>query len=112
MAVVAAVSAGLAAAVLAGCGQMAASLSQTWVNVSFRQNTSVATVLHVREVCSHVPHVTAPAIRRARAIDMVSSLRFDTTNASNANVAELQVCLQKFPAVNGVDLEDSSDEGG
>jgi hypothetical protein len=42
---------------------------------------------------------------------MMYGVRYDTTNSSPANLAELQTCLQKFPSVQGVDPEDVGDEG-
>jgi hypothetical protein len=39
-------------------------------------------------------------------------LTFQTNNASDANLAQLQQCLQRYPSVAGIDFEDSGDEGG
>jgi len=67
----------------------------------------------IRAACSHVPNVTAdPLPHRGPALDIVASVRFNTTRASDANVAELESCLAKFPAAAGIDPEDSSDSGG
>jgi hypothetical protein len=33
-------------------------------------------------------------------------------HATNADIARLQTCLDKFPAVAGVTLQDSTDMGG
>jgi len=97
---------------LAGCAKMDAALSQQWVTVSFKSNTTVATVLHVRQACSHVPNVTAAPIHRTKAaIDMIDALRYDTTNASDANLAQLQVCLQRFPSVAGLNFQTAGDSG-
>ena len=91
---------------------MDAALSQQWVTVSFKANTTVATVLHVRLACSHVPNVTAAPIHRTKAaIDMIGALRYDTTNASDANLAQLQVCLQRFPSVTGLNFQTAGDSG-
>ncbi len=105
-------AAGLALLALAGCAKMDAGLSQRWVDVSFKPGTTVAQVLHIRAACSHVPNVTAvPIARDAPALDIVNSVRFNTTRASDADVAELTTCLSKFPAEAGVDPQDASDEG-
>jgi hypothetical protein len=83
------------------------------VNVSFKAGIPVAQVLRIRAACSHVPNVTAAAVHRNEpAIDITQSLRFDTTKASDASVAKLEMCLSRFPAVIGFDPEDSSDTGG
>jgi hypothetical protein len=105
--------AGLALLALAGCAKMDAALSQRWVDVSFRPGTSVAQVLRIRAACSHAPDVTAdPIARNLPVIDVVNSVRFDTTRASDADEADLAACLAKFPAAVGVNPQDASDSGG
>ena len=107
-----ALAVGLTIATLAGCAKMDAALSQQWVTVSFKANTSVATLLHVRQACSHVQNISAPPIKQTKAaIEMVDALRYNASNASPANLAELQECLQKFPSVQGIDETDASDDG-
>jgi hypothetical protein len=97
---------------LGGCAQFDASLGQQWAVVQFKSNTSVATLLHVRAACSHVPNVQAEALPKVRsAMNMVYALRYRTDNATNANLASLQQCLQKFPSVAGLDLQDTGDSG-
>jgi len=106
-------TAGLALLTLAGCAKMDAALSQRWVDVSFKPGTSVAQVLRIRAACSHVPNVTAaPILRDQPALDIVHSVRFSTTRASDANVADLTACLARFPAEAGVDPQDASNSGG
>ena len=91
---------------------MDATLSQRWVDVSFKPGTSVAQALRIRAACSHVPNVTAdPISRNLPALDVVHSVRLNTTNASDANVAELTRCLTNFPAAVGVNPQDASDSG-
>jgi hypothetical protein len=93
---------------------MDAALSQQWMVVNFGPGTSVATALQVRSACSHIqnaPPLALPAKRTAATL--VYDIRFNTTNASPANVAELQTCLQRFaPAVQGVTPQDTADQGG
>ena len=92
---------------------MNSALSQRWVDVSFKPGTSVTQVLRIRAACSHVPHVTAaPVNRKLPTIDIVNSMRFNTTRASDADVANLTACLAKFPAAVGVNPQDSSNSGG
>lgn len=103
----------LALLALTGCAKFDAALSKRWVDVSFRAGTTVAQVKQVRTACSHVPNVTVPPIRRnLPAIDIVQGLRFNTTNATDADVAQLQICVSKFPAAIGFNPQDSSDSGG
>jgi hypothetical protein len=80
--------------------------------VDFSQGTSMATALHVRAACSHIQNTPPMALPTTRTtVSIMYGVRYDTTNASPANVAELQICLQKFPSVQGVDPEDTGDEG-
>lgn len=91
---------------------MDAALARQWIVVDFSPGTSVATALHVRAACSHIqnaPPMALPA--KPASYATVYGVRFDTTNASPANVAELQSCLQKFPSVQGVQPQDTGDQG-
>jgi hypothetical protein len=99
----------LLALALAGCAKFDAALGQRWAVVHFSSDTPVATLLKVRAACSHVPNVHAERLPRARnAATMVYAVRYQTDNASDANLAALQICLQRFPSVAGIDFEDSS----
>ncbi len=109
---VAAAAAGLLLAALAGCSQMDAALSKQWMVVDFSPSTSIATALHVRTACSHVqnaPPMALPA--KHSVINIMYGVRFDTTNASPADLERLQTCLQKFGSVAGVNPETAGDEG-
>jgi hypothetical protein len=91
---------------------MAAALDKQWMVVDFSPGTPTATALHVRLACSRIqntPPMPLPSQRTVVAI--MYGVRFDTTNASPANLAELQTCLQKFPSVQGVEPESAGDEG-
>jgi hypothetical protein len=97
---------------LTGCAKMDAALSQQWIVVDFGPNTPAATALHVRTACSHIQNTPPEALpAQHSAATVVYDIRFDTTNSSPANVAELQTCLQKFPSVQGVTPQDTGDEG-
>jgi hypothetical protein len=98
---------------LTGCAKMDAALAQQWMVVDFGPGTSVTTALHVRTACSHIqnaPPLALPASYSAATV--VYDIKYDTTNATPANVAELQTCLQKFSSVQGVTPQDTGDEGG
>jgi hypothetical protein len=106
----AAVAAGLLS--LAGCGKMDAALDKQWMVVDFGPNTTVTTALQVRAACSHIqntPPLPLPA--QNSVINTMYGVRFDTTNSSPANLAQLQICLGKFKSVLGVDPENTGDEG-
>jgi hypothetical protein len=110
--VVVAAAAALAVAV-SGCGKFDAALGQQWIQVQFASTTTVAQLEHIRATCARVPNVRAyPFPRQHTVINMMSSVRFNTDNATDANVAQLEQCLQRFPQVQGVTPGDSGDEGG
>jgi hypothetical protein len=81
--------------------------------VNFSPATSAASALQVRLACSHVPNAPPLPLPAKRSdATVVYDIRFNTTNASPANIAQLQVCLQKFPSVVGVTPQDTGDAGG
>jgi hypothetical protein len=95
-----------------GCAKMDASLDQQWITVNFNPGTSVTTALQVRTACSHIqntPPLALPA--KHSVINIMYGVRYNTTNSSPANVAQLQTCLQKYKSVEGLDPEDAGDEG-
>jgi hypothetical protein len=98
---------------VAGCAKMDQALSQQWIVVDFTPTTSVTTALQVRAACAHIQN-TPPMVLPAKhtVLDVMYGIRFDTTNSSPANVAELETCLQRFKSVQGLDPEDTGDEGG
>jgi hypothetical protein len=105
-------AAGVVLVSLAGCAKMDAALDKQWMVVDFSPNTSIATALHVRAACSHIqnaPPLPLPAQHTVASV--MYGVSFNTTNASPANLAELQVCLGKFKSVLGVDPENTGDEG-
>ncbi len=111
-AAVAAVGAALVLAV-AGCAKFDAALGQQWATVSFKPDTSISTMLQVREACSHIPNVQAETLpKQQNEITMNGAITYRTDNASDANLAQLQQCLQRYPSVAGIDFEDSGDSGG
>jgi hypothetical protein len=97
----------------AGCAKFDAALSQQWATVTFKPDTTVATMLKVRTACSHIPNVRAEALpRRQNAATMAGGVTYRTDHATDANLAQLQQCLQRYSAVAGIDFEDSGDAGG
>ncbi len=101
-----------AAAALAGCSQFDAALGQRQAVVSFQPGTPVPQRLAVRSACAKVPAVTAqPLPSNLNSPYALQQLTFRIDHASDAEVAQLETCLAKFPSVVGVVLQDSSDEG-
>jgi len=108
---IAALAAALAVVSLAGCAKMDAALGQQWIVVQLSPNTTVGAARQVAQACSHVPNLRLVPVQPTSAnAGIVESVRYSATNASDANMAELQRCLQRFPAVvQGFTLQDAGD---
>ncbi len=96
-----------AAGLLSGCARFNAALGQQWVVVQLAANTSVATARQVTAACSHVPGMHAVAVRPTSPGGYVGSVRFNATRASDADMARLQQCLQRFRSVQGLTLTEA-----
>ena len=97
---------------MTGCAQFNKALGHQQAMIYFKQSASVPFRLKVRAGCDHLPHVKATPIATsvplASAVDIVT---YDTTGAGVADIARLEVCVEKFgPQVVGVDVTDSSDD--
>ncbi len=98
---------------LAGCSQFDAALGQRQAVVSFRDGTPVAQKLVVRTTCAKVPAVSPQALPPdLKSPYALQQLTYQVNQASDADIAQLEKCLAKFPSVvAGVTLQDSSDDG-
>jgi|SRR5579872_3038813 len=106
-------AAGLLLAPLAACSRFDAALGKQQAVVSFRIGTTTGEKLAVRSACGGLPEVTPQKVPDLKTYPYaLDQLTFTVTNASNAQVVTLEKCLQKFPAVAGVIMRDSSDIGG
>jgi hypothetical protein len=93
-----------------GCAQFNKSLGQQQAFISFKDGTPVATRLHVRTACAKLPHVSAAPIAKGVPLSSaVDQVIYTVTGASNADIARLQVCLSKFPSVQGMNIQDATD---
>ena len=102
-----------AAAALAGCSRFDAALGQRQAIVSFRAGTPVSQRLAVRSACAKAPAVAPqPLPSDLHSPYALHQLTFQISRASDADVAQLETCLAKFPSVAGVTLQDSTDTGG
>ncbi len=102
----------IATAALAGCSRFDAALGQRQAIVSFRADTSVPQRVAVRSACAKIPAVTAqPLPSNLSSPYALQQLIFQINHASDTEVAQLETCLARFPAVAGVTLQDSSDDG-
>jgi hypothetical protein len=107
-----AVAASALALGVGGCAQFDKALGGQWIEVTFAPNTSVATARHVTAACSHIPNLrlagpVKPTTAQAGVVDQV---RYNATNASDAQLADLEQCLGRFPkTVQGFTEMDNSD---
>jgi uncharacterized protein (DUF58 family) len=108
-----AAAAAVALAALAGCSQFDAALGQRQAIVSFRPGTPLSQRLTVRSACAKVPAVKAqPLPSDLNSPYALQQVTYRVDHATDADIARLETCLDKFPAVVGVTLQDSTDMGG
>jgi hypothetical protein len=98
-----------AAILLGGCAGMGSALGQQWVVVQLASNTSLATARHVTAACAHVSGLRAEPVKPTSPGRVVGSVRFISTQATDADMAKLQQCLQRFPAVQGLTMTEPGD---
>ena len=101
-----------AAAALAGCSQFNAALGQREAVVTFTDSATLAQRMAVRTACAKPPNVIPqPLPSNMNTPYALAQVIYQINQASDADVAVLETCLSKFPAVQGISLQDSSDEG-
>ena len=106
-------AAAVALAALAGCSQFDAALGQRQAIVSFRPGTPLSQRLTVRSTCAKLPAVKAqPLPSDLNSPYALQQVTYRVDHATDADIARLETCLSKFPAVVGVTLQDSTDMGG
>lgn len=91
------------AAGTAGCAKFDAALGKREAVVQFKPGTSNTVRLKVRAACSHVPRVKAeplPATNLASA--QLYDVRYLVSSATDAELANFQLCLQRFGSVAGI----------
>jgi hypothetical protein len=98
---------------LGGCSQFDAALGQRQAVVTFTDNATLSQRLAVRSACAKTPNVTPqPLPSNMNTPYALQQVVYQINQASDADVALLEECLSKFPAVVGISLQDSADEGG
>lgn len=102
-------AAGAAILALAGCSQINSALTKQEAIVRFRPGTTLAVLLQARQACSHVHNlVLLPAALRQGDPTSGEEIRYQANKATADDLARLQVCLEKFPDVAGVFMEDTA----
>jgi hypothetical protein len=105
-------TAAVAVAALAGCAQFDSALGQRQAVVTFTDNATLAQRMAVRTACAKPPNVSPqPLPSNLKSAYELPQVTYQINKASNADVATLETCLDKYPSVAGVTLQDSSDEG-
>ena len=106
-----AVSATAAALCLAaaGCASFDRAFGKQEAVVQFQPDTPASVMLRARAACSHLPGAAVePIPGHALAVDLPDDIRYEVSNASDAQIARLTQCLQRFPAVAGIELSSPS----
>jgi len=105
---VAAAAAALCAAA-AGCGAFDRAFGKQEAVVQFQANTPASAMLKARAACSHLAGAYAePIPKHALAVDLPDDIRYEVGSASDAQLARLQQCLERFPAVVGIEFSSPS----
>lgn len=93
-----------------GCSQLDKSLGQQQALVSFTDNTPNSVRLQVRTACGKLPGVSPAPIPKGMSLsEALSQVEYQITSADDADIARLEECLQKYPSVAGIDIQDSTD---
>jgi hypothetical protein len=101
----------MALGAVAGCSNFDAALGQQQAIVSFKSGATIAQRIAVRTTCGKLPEVTVPSLPDLKKYPYaLEELTFGVNKASDSQVANLEKCLNRFPAVEGITLQDSSDD--
>ena len=106
----AAVAAAAALGLAAGCASFNAAFGKREAVVQFQPQTPVSVMLRVRASCSDVPSAVPEKIPpHTPSVDMQYAIRYRIDNASDADVARLTQCLNRFPSVAAIELSSPGD---
>jgi hypothetical protein len=101
----------VAVTAVTGCSQFDKALGQQQALVSFKDGTPVSVRLQVRAACAKLPNVSAAPIPTGVPMaSAVSEIVYQVNKAGPADIARLEECLAKFPSVDGMNIQDSSDD--
>jgi hypothetical protein len=93
----------------AGCASFNRAFGKQEAVVQFQPDTPASVMLKARAACSHVAGARpVPIPEHVLAVDLPDDIRYDISNASDAQQARLEQCLQRFPAVAGIELSSPS----
>jgi len=87
---------------------MDAAIGQQWLDVQFKSGITMAAARHAVGACEHVPGVRLQSVTPDPAVTgTADSARYNVTAASDADMARLQLCLQRHPSIVGVTLNEA-----
>ena len=92
-----------------GCGAFDRAFGKQEAVVQFQPNTPASTMLKARAACSHLAGANVePIPKHALAVDLPDDIRYEVGSASDAQLARLQQCLERFPSVVGIEFSSPS----
>jgi len=94
----------LVGALASGCSGFSKAFGQREAIVIFREGTPKSVRLEVRAACSRVPRVIPePLPTDHKLSDYLNDVRYRIDKATDAQLAELENCLNRFRSVKGVE---------
>src|SRR5690242_14012668 len=104
-----AVAAAALCAAATGCGAFDRAFGKQEAVVQFQPNTPAAAMLRARAACSHMAGAQVePIPKHVLAVDLPDDIRYEVSSASDAQLARLQQCLERFPSVVGIEFSSPS----
>jgi hypothetical protein len=102
----------LVAMAVTGCSRFDAAMGSQQMMVNFKPGTPDSVKLHVRAACGSLPNVRMSPVPDLKKYPYgLAQVIYQVGGASDAQIAKLTECVQKFPSVAGVDMQDTSDLG-
>ena len=93
----------------AGCASFDRAFGKREAVVQFQPNTPAAEIMRVRAACSHLAAAKVePIPRHALKVQLPDDIRYEVSQASDAQIARLTQCLNRFSSVTGVELSSPS----
>jgi hypothetical protein len=92
-----------------GCGAFSRAFGKQEAVVQFQPDTPASAMLKARAACSHLAGAyPEPIPKHVLAVDLPDDIRYQVGSASDAQLAQLQQCLERFPSVVGIEFSSPS----
>jgi hypothetical protein len=95
---------------MTGCSEFDKALGQSSVQVFFTDNTTVSQMIKIMNACNNVNPDVKEEQNPAKIPPEDFQAIYNTTGADDAQIAQLEECLSKYPQVQGINPTDSSDD--